>query len=362
MKIGILTFHDSNDNYGQLLQCFAVETFLKEHGHEPFLIEYNRFNDMKTKNIIKLLVKKIIHKDNKISDYTSIDRGFNAFRKKYIQSYRIKYDSYHDLKKNPPKLDMIIVGSDQVWNFYGKKRKLNKNIANSFLLNFVHDDTICSSFAASWGMTNINKKDRIFFSKSLSKFKLVTVREDSGVKICDSLGITSKWVVDPTLHFSKEFYINNFRLSKIDTHNKYLFIYYVENGGSFPFEKIKKWAQEKKLLIKFASANNGNNPNINEFPTVDKWLELIYNAEYVITNSFHCCVFSMIFQKKFGVLHINGQNNEMNTRFESLFNVTGISSRYIDNDFSLLDKNLENICIKDANFFNHYFDDLVKNM
>ena len=70
----------------------------------------------------------------------------------------------------------------------------------------------------------------------------------------------------------------------------------------------------------------------------------------------------MIFQKKFGVLHINGQNNEMNTRFESLFNVTGISSRYIDNDFSLLDKNLENICIKDANFFNHYFDDLVKNM
>ena len=88
------------------------------------------------------------------------------------------------------------------------------------------------------------------------------------------------------------------------------------------------------------------------FATIEDWLYLIDHAEYVITNSFHCCVFSLLFKKKFAVVPLTGKVTEMNSRLETLFKIFKIPSRWLKNkdDFSVLELSLEPSLTANTNF------------
>ena len=353
MKIGILTFWWSEDNYGQQLQAYALQRYLRDAGHDAFLIRYNHENDLGRTNFFVRLLKALnpvilfryFAQKKRIADSKNENelhsRHFCEFRKKYFKFSDKAYSSFEELKLNPPEADVYIVGSDQVWNFGNGNLRIIKNLIHSYFLDFGKTKTKRISYAASWGRNNFFGNEKGEIQNLLKNFDSISVREKNGINLCEQIGCNDvKWVCDPTLLLNAHVYRNIYKEEKIQPpSNKYILFYYLENGGNFDKKAVWNFAREKNLEVQYVTGNACIDNFDKIFATVPEWLCLVDNAEYVITNSFHCCVFSILFEKKFAAIKLDGLNSGMNSRLESLFEMTGCSERYItDNDFKILDE------------------------
>lgn len=354
MKIGILTFWWSEDNYGQQLQAYALQRYLRDAGHDAFLIRYNYENDLGRTNFFVRILKalnpiilfKFFVQKKRIADSKKENelhsRHFCEFRKNYFKFSDKAYSNFEELKSNPPEADAYIVGSDQVWNFGKGNLRIFKNVIHSYFLDFGKSETKRISYAASWGGRNNflgNEKSEI--QKLLKNFDFISVREKNGINLCKQIGRNdAKWVCDPTLLLNAEIYRTIYKEEKIQTPSKpYILFYYLENGGRFDKKAVWNFAKEKNLEVQYVTGNACIDNLDKKFATVPEWLCLVDNAEYIVTNSFHCCVFSILFEKKFAAIKLDGLNCGMNSRLESLFEMTGCGERYItDTDFKILDK------------------------
>jgi len=180
MKIGITTFWESNDNYGQILQSFALQKFLQNHGHDAFVIRYKKpsiplsFSKKKKYwNMMKKLLKiyplfiylynkyqdKYIYKTfNKTIDVQKTEqlRDFETFRNQNIKYSSLIYDSTEQLKQNSSEVDCLITGSDQVWH-----HSFLCKAGAPFFLDFGNEETIRLSYAPSFGVKYVpNWKNR----------------------------------------------------------------------------------------------------------------------------------------------------------------------------------------------------------
>lgn len=346
MKIGILTFWWSQDNYGQLLQCYALQKYLRDLGHYAFLIRYNYNSDLKKRRNFKRIFK--IFNPKKLYNYlcgllkqrenhnyaiTNTDRQFNKFREKYLFVSEKYYINYNDLKRTPPDADAYIVGSDQVWN-WNYLDALHSTAYHAYFLDFGNENILRLSYAASWGASNLPTKIINPIANMLSNFNYVSVREITGKKLCKKCGIEdAEWVCDPTLLISAEQYRKIYKENQINTINKkYLLFYYLNNKCDFDIESVYNFANKKGLDVVFITGNGFYDEHEKFEATIPEWLYLVDNAEYVITNSFHCAVFSTIFYKRFGVIPLSGCATGMNERFGSLFELRGIGNRFITSD------------------------------
>lgn len=351
MKIGIMTFWWSQDNYGQILQCYALQKYLRDAGHDAYLIRYkNEEWSPYWKRMLKALnpvllfrfIKRKINYRKVMKEQKSNNRCFDDFRKKYIKQSEVFYNSYKQLKENPPEADTYIVGSDQVWNFTlfpQSKKNINTSI-HTYMLDFGKTTTKKMSYAASWGMKTLSQNLIDEISPLLQKFSYVSVREENGITLCKKCGYeNAEFVCDPTLLLSADVYRNLYMKKKFrKIEKKYIMLYMLNNECDFDIQRVYDYAREKKLDVVYVTGNGVIDSREKFFATIPEWIYLIDNAEYVITNSFHCCVFSSIFNKKFGVAKLKGKAEGMNTRFESLFSLLGIESRYVDMSFSNLEK------------------------
>lgn len=351
MKIGIMTFWWSDNNYGQLLQCYALQQYLREQGHEPFLIKYDPRNDYLPVSLLKKALKVfnpeklknyIIHK-LKISRNTerqNHQREFDSFRKNYIHQSEKIYLSYSELKENPPEADCYIVGSDQVWNFYEHSLNRCKNLLHAYFLDFGSSSTKRISYSASWGKNKISKKFIKEITPLLKKFDYVSVREESGLNICRKCGFpNAEFRCDPTLLLSSDHYRKFYQPEEqYNNPRKYVFVYRLSNPCNFDIKAIKRWAKEKNLEIVYVTANGLQDEYEKLYPTIPQWLSLIDHAEYVITNSFHCCVFSLLFGKRLGVVPLVKPWDGMNTRIDSLFGLFHIEPRWFMGNFDIIEK------------------------
>ena len=357
MKIGIMTFWWSEDNYGQLLQCYALQKYLRDKGHDAYLIRYDPRNDYgKTKLYIKLLkalspirLSKYIR--NKIRHHKSITeqkqnpRNFDSFRNTYIKQSEKLYTSYNQLKEDPPDADVYIVGSDQVWNFYNQPVHKCKNLIHAYFLDFGNKEAKRVSYAASWSINNLNKDISEEIRPLLHEFDYVSVREKSGINLCRKCGFdTAEFRCDPTLLLTADNYRSLYKEND-DTFkrkNPYLFLYMLNNTCDFDIQKVYEFAERKNLEIVYVTGNGKIDRYEKTFATIPQWLSLIDNAEYVVTNSFHCCVFSLLFEKKFGVVPLTKTLAGMNSRIETLSEIFGIKPRWIMEDesgvFSVLEE------------------------
>lgn len=341
MKIGIMTFWWSEDNYGQLLQCYALQKYLHDLGHDVFLIRYRETNTnsfsmsrlfkvFNPKKFIKYITRKKRFRQSLIEQHTN-PRHFEDFRSKYIvQSERI-YNTYEDLNNNPPEADIYIVGSDQVWNFGSP----NKTSMNAYFLNFGNKNVKRISYAASFGVDSLSISVRHNIKPLLKNFDYVTVRENTGKAICDKMGIKSEVVCDPTLLLDKEQWFE-LKENIIPKDKKYVFLYLLTNTCKFSVKKLKDWADSKHLDLIYVGGNTAyyqskyDDKGIQKsYLTIRQWLYYLSNAEYIITNSFHCCVFSFIFSKKVGVVPLQTRTND---RINSLFDNLGAKKTLIQND------------------------------
>lgn len=353
MTIGILTFWWSQDNYGQVLQCYALQKFLRDLGHEAFLIRYNNTNDLKRLPLFLRLLKAfnpvILYKYLKkkirfakvLNEQIEYNRHFDDFRKKYIPFSGKEYTSFKELKQNPPAADVYIVGSDQVWNYWNMRLWCYKNPIHAYFLDFGSDSTKRLSYAASWGRKELSEEYKEEIVPMLAKFNYISVREQNGIDLCAQCGKNdAEWVCDPTLILSAEKYRELYQNENVRKQSsKYLFLYMLNNKFSFDIQKIYDFAQSKGLEVVYITGNGKIDKYPKYFATIPEWLYLVDNAEYVITNSFHCSVFSTIFNKKFGIVPLCDKDEGMNARFDSLLDLRGIDKHYIfEDDFSAIEK------------------------
>lgn len=354
MKIGIITFWWSQTNYGQVLQCYALQKYLRNAGHDAYLIRYNFETEVtavplwkkayRALNPYKLysFITERISSRKAEKEQSSHDRSFDEFREQYIIQSQNSYPTYRSLLADPPKADVYITGSDQIWNpdcLGSEKSRYFNEVINAYFLNFGTARRM--SYAASWGVSSISESYSRQVKDLLSKFNFISVREKSGVQICSDLGVPhAQFVCDPTLLLDAQDYRKLYQAKNIPQRKEpYILAYLLKNTNSFNMDSLYSYAEKRNLKVVYVTGNHSMDQREKEFPSIEEWLQLIDNAEYVVTNSFHGSVFSTIFHKQFGIIPLTAGHASMNERFQSLFTWAGIEGRFIESDsLSILDE------------------------
>lgn len=334
MKIAILTL-PLHTNYGGILQAYALQTILERMGHEVCLIERRarptrlplwKMPYSYGKRIIKNLTGHpypIFYEQKKDREAPIVAQNTNKFIQKYIK--RLVVNEFTDI--HPEDFDVIIVGSDQIW-----RSKYFPKIETAYL-NFTKDWNIKRiAYAASFGTDEweYSTKQTQNCRHLISQFIAVSVREESGIDLCHKyLGTNAKQVLDPTLLLKTEDYISLFKSINVPKSSGNLLGYILDDTP----EKISFISHIAKLqgLIPFrvnSKVENKIAPLSERIqPPLEKWLRGFYDAEFVITDSFHACVFSILFHKPFLVI---GNKERGMSRFQSLLSMFGLEDRLVD--------------------------------
>ncbi len=336
MKVSVITRH-AITNYGSLLQAFATQIMVEKCGYDCEIVNYIRSDESYQKHEITLLKRKPQWYNNPIkrAAYLAIrqpesilsGKKFEKERNKLLKQSKL-YTSQDELINNSPNADIYMTGSDQVWG-----PMEDGNYDSSYCLSFASDDAPKISYAASFGHTDFDEEKKSYFSKWLSRYKYITVREDSALNIINSLEINAYQVIDPTLLLTKEEWL---KYTDKDISGRYVLVYQLHNDRKLS-EYAKKVAIEKKLPLIRISTSFHQITRSGKFvwcPSVAKFLSYIKNADCMITDSFHGTAFAINFNTPFiEVL----PNNKTGTRNMSILRLTGLENRILKdvNDISL---------------------------
>lgn len=335
MKIGIITL-PFNTNYGGILQAYALQTILERMGHEASIIEKRRpplkLPLWKTPlSYGKRIMKNIlghpfpIFYEQKINRETPIIRqNTDKFIDKYIKR-RIVND-YTDIQESD--YDAIIVGSDQIW-----RPKYFQQIEHAYL-DFTEGWNIKRiAYAASFGTDKweYTPEQTMECGRLLQYFNTVSVREKSGIDLCrEHYHVQATHVLDPTMLLKAEDYIKIFEAEGTPKSSGTLLNYILDETPE-KTALIEKVAKDKGLVPFSVNSSkvDDTKANLKERiqPPLEQWLRGFYDAEFVITDSFHACVFSILFNKPFLVI---GNADRGMSRFTSLLNIFGLEDRLID--------------------------------
>lgn len=339
MKIGIIT-HPLECNYGGLLQNYALQQVLRSLGHDAYTIDKVFFQyNVKWSTLllwkIKRYIRKILGIEFSISknQYCIIKKNCTDFVKENINVTK-KFENDKELKSiiKKHKFDAYVVGSDQVW-----RSSFANNIYNDFL-DFCQDKKELKriAYAASFGISEweFSEEQTKECSRLAKLFDAISVREDSGIALCkEHLDVDAIHVLDPTLLLEKEDYIKLVEKANEPVSGGNLFCYILDNKDSIEngIKKIEQKLSLKNFQVK--AKNNkwtlkrGENIKDRIIPSPTKWLRAFMDAEMVFTDSFHGCVFSIIFNKPFWVI---GNKERGNARFDSLLKQFNLESRRVD--------------------------------
>lgn len=338
--IGILT-QPLHNNYGGLLQAYALCKVLIDHGYHPLVINrgFERPNLIrKSASISKRLILKIFINENSNhlfyapskKEKAIISQNTNEFIKKYIPRSK-EYKKTSQLKQLINKgFNTFIVGSDQVW-----RPKYSPKITNYFLDFTIGQNINRISYAASFGVDHmefsLNEKLKCY--DLIQKFNAVSVREDSGVMLCKKyFNVNAIQVLDPTLLLTTDDYIRIVEDEKEPTSPGNLLVYILDktNEKDKLIENYSKILRLTPFFIQPKKLDKATRNRIEDciFPTVTCWLRGFIDAEFVITDSFHGCVFSILFNKPFVVI---GNDERGMSRFNSLLRMFNLEDRLLHN-------------------------------
>lgn len=343
MKIGILTQPLLN-NYGGLLQNYALQQVLKGTGHEVITIDQGvpkidkGYKERLYEWILSTLKPEKYSRPKYLpteSELTIIRKETNRFIEKYIThtTQMMSYDDFYNEARNGH-YDAFIVGSDQCW------RPCFNPFLTSMFLDFVKDDKDVKkiAYAASLGTDTWDIDDETTpLCASLAKeFDLISVREKNAVELCNKyLGVKAYHVLDPTMLLSKSDYKGIIEEEREEPHAGTLF-YYILDPSSRKMDFINKIAKKHNLkpftVMPKYQAENRTKKDVKKriedcvFPSVTSWLRAFEDAKMVIADSFHGTVFSIIFNKPFWVI---GNESRGNSRFDSLLCSFNLENRFV---------------------------------
>lgn len=338
MKIGILTL-PLHSNYGGNLQAWALMRTLRELGHEVWLIDLERYRTpwwRKPAVLLKQAFKRYVQgRRDVILGISVFDPPELARREAHARDFIArniaprthKFSSTSDLARNITRyeFDAIVVGSDQVW-----RPQYTPNIDDHFL-GFLGDAgrTRRVAYAASFGTEDWQFTDEqtARLGGLLKRFDAVALREDSGVLLCnEKFQVDARHVVDPTLLVDREDYIDLIGAGTGGAPGPMLFTYLLDKSA----EKLSvlNWLQERTGLRPMTPADLSDEATRGGgvIPAVGSWIRGFRDADYVFTDSFHGCVFSIIFRKPFIAF---GNPRRGLSRFTSLLAVFGLDERLV---------------------------------
>ncbi|MDT2815396.1 polysaccharide pyruvyl transferase family protein [Vagococcus carniphilus] len=335
MKIGICTIVDYS-NYGNRLQNYALQEVLKNYGHEPQTIKNYYEKSIPKKSIIskiittppQKIVKKGLLKINKreIENKKKLEKillkrrsRFKQFTELYIKESIDVIDNYTEDFSFEENLDCFIIGSDQVWNH---------NFPRFSAYDFVdYSKKPKIAYAASFGVNEIQDEYVAIYRRGLTDIDFLSVRENEGKEIISKL-ISKKAavVLDPTLLLT----LNEWEdllvgLKKFK--QKYILVYLLDNPKKEWLSFINNYAKNNKLKI-ITLSESAESEYWESGPL--EFLNLIYQAETIFTDSFHGCVFSLIFEKEFTVFDRNTDIASMNSRLNTLLSDFSLIDRWFD--------------------------------
>jgi hypothetical protein len=309
-----VTFHFGK-NYGAFLQSYAL----------------SQYADTQILNFIPSYIYTVDPRAKKypclwrpLAFYRYLKQGFTSFEEFQRLSLTSRYSSTKQILKSGYDVNVFIVGSDQVWNPHFIKER-----EQVYFLSFVPSSAKRISYAASLGCTQWPKEFEQKVLPWLYKFNAISVREESSVLYLTSLGIKNVvCVCDPTILYTGDFYRQEFPTS-LSSKLPFVFVYKLREilpqsaiDSCDRFEVVTVDMQKKKIMI-----------------SVSEWLAYIDNAQWILTDSFHCAVFCILFHKPFVVIPSHSHANNsfgvgMNERFATLLGKTGLEYRVLQGDES----------------------------
>ena len=348
MRIAVLTLR-LHTNYGGILQAYALMTVLKRLGHEPILINNQPFKYRsgisKCAEYIKYCINSIqkfilgkrtleIFYEKRIrKEYETVYRNARRFTELYIQPHTDIVCTVKEWSQlqSQYQFDAYIVGSDQVW------RPLYAKPISRYFFSFLKEQSVKRiAYAASFGVDTwtFSLKETAQCRSLLAKFDAISVREESGVQLCENyLGQHAIHVLDPTMLLNA----NDYRVLLPQINHQGEIFSYILDPTNWKSMFQHQFSESLRLQLFDVNGLLDSSPSrIEGVPDrtapVENWLNGFASAKYIITDSFHACVFSILFHVPFWVC-----SNEQRglSRIKSLLELFGLEERLVQSDFKL---------------------------
>ncbi len=362
MKIGILTYHRA-ENYGALLQAYALRTYLQGLGHDVEFVDYwpdyhvnyfkvfswSRFKSTGWKGKIEYLMGATI--------WLLPKRIRSKRLQRFIQE-RLGVTGkprYNEKTQATEPYDIVVYGSDQIW------RKQNMDGVGFDDWYFGAANVRAGKkivFAGSMGTVKTSAKDDEYVRTMMKNFECISVREADLGAYLNGLGIASQQVIDPVFLLSKELWLEVADRKRV-VQGKYILFYNLLNKPE-SVRFAEKLSRETGLPIKEVNKKMSFSHLGSRYistSSVEEFLRLIHDADYVVSNSFHGVAFSIIFEKQFFAVGMGEKAN----RVKSLLDFAGLQERYVsdnktrakdirDIDYSDVDETLSKVIGKSKEF------------
>lgn len=347
MKVGILTYHFSN-NYGALFQAYGLRNCLLEQGIEAEFINYHpehiesggqlSLSNVFTKVGLKILFLKLMSLKEKYFGHKQSQEGFDEFRRDFLGVKGREFKTIEDLNAAQLNYDLLICGSDQVWN-----PSEHFGVDPVYFLDFkIQNPNVRKiSYAPSFGKSTVDERFTSEIATLISKLDGVSIREKSGVKIIEKLTDKKPVLVpDPTTLVSnytkvmKEYPVKN---------DNYVFCYYLRSRKNIG-ETAEYIASKTNAALYSPHNPHRRWKEIGEtiYPCPRQWLSLLNSSKFMVTNSFHGTILSILLNKPFVVVGIGGARAKYNERAMNLLIQCGLEHRFITSfDREQIDRLLE---------------------
>lgn len=346
MKIGVLTLPLQN-NYGGLLQAYALKEVLQSLGHEVIIINREKKKPSSWRKYASIAKSVLIGREIapnillSVSQKEKITKETRNFKDKYIPNLSHLITDNNGMQDiNKMSFDAYVVGSDQCW-----RPRYSPSIRNYFL-DFAAEDKIVKriAYAASFGVSHLEftNEDTIACKELLQKFDAISVREDSAIDLIKTnFGRKDvHHVLDPTMLLSTNTYKEITDRENISPSRGTLKVYVLDKTPEK--DKLVRQIGDKLHLesfevlpVKRLNEKKVTKDNIEDFvyPNPAEWLRGFQDAEFVVTDSFHGTVFAILHNIPFIAI---GNKNRGLSRFESLLSMFGLNDRLVT-DFAPFD-------------------------
>lgn len=335
MKTAIATIMDGA-NYGNRLQNYALQTVLNTLGAEAYTLNMKTSNDLSIPEeavyILKNQVKRLLGREYSVlsKSYKLRKQKFSEFNRRYIQLAEETLEFNRYPKSLSDRYAFFIAGSDQVWNC--RTKIIAENI-NNYLLQFAPKSKRIA-YAASFGTKDVVKEFANLFAQELGNFHAISVRETEGSSIVKQLcGRKAEVVLDPTMLLTTAQWNEIAVKPRFLTDEKFILTYFLGGRSAQMREYIQSVADslgccvvnlENDYIPEYAIENTSH-----YLATPDEFLWLVANAECMLTDSFHGCVFSILYGTPFHVFNrVNVEaGNVMSGRLDTLLSLFHLQDR-----------------------------------
>lgn len=339
--VAYLTRHHIS-NYGSVLQAFATQRTLEKLGYTPVCIDYYRADEQPDQLVQTRLLcspwntsalKRMVFLLTQTPVYRLADYRFAKYRKMLRMTDK-RYASEEELRADPPAAAIYMTGSDQTWNTV-----TCGTLDPVYFLSFLGENARKVSYAASFGKAELSPAEKEIIEPLLRQYDEITVREQSGCKLLEDMGLEGTQVLDPVLLLDGKEWSE--RISRNTLKGQYILVYQIHPNKAFE-QYTAAFAKRAGLKLYRISHCIHHAVRCGKFlccPPPEDFLYYIKNAAYLLTDSFHGTAFAVAFNTPF----VNVLPKAYSERIHSLLQLIGCEDRIVRDyqDFSVMNREID---------------------